>query len=94
MPFSFNFVFFILQCAFFNGLQHLSPHPDGNVRAHFSAKGASGTGLFIVPAGVEKSLTIHLFSDPNQLLRAGDRAKSTALASLAINFNLGHDKKS
>jgi hypothetical protein len=90
----FRFAFFILQFAFCIEISQSFPHPDGYVRAHLSAKGTSGTGLFIVPAGVEESLTIHLFSDPNQLLRAGDRAESTAFASLAINFNLGHDEKS
>jgi hypothetical protein len=71
----------------------LPPHPDGYVRAHLSTKGTTRAGLFVVPAGEEKSQTIHLLSNPNQLLGAGDRAKSAAFASFAINFNLSHGER-
>ena len=66
------------------------PHPDGHIRADFTADGTSGAGLLVFPDRTEIPLTVHLFADPDQLFRAGDRAESTPFAPLSINLNLCH----
>ena len=93
MLFFFHFAFSILPFPFFIEISQSSPHPDGHVRAHFSAKSASRAGLLVVPAGEEESQTVHLLPNSNQLFRAGDRAKSAAFTSLTVDFNLCHGER-
>jgi hypothetical protein len=69
----------------------LPPHPYGHVRADLSTDGAPGAfAVTITPTGEEISLSVNLFSNPNQLLRTGDRAKTATLTAFSINLNLRH----
>ena len=66
------------------------PYHDGYVRADLPAERAPSAGLFSFPGCIKISLAVNLFSDFEKLLRTGDRAEPTPLASLPVNFDLGH----
>jgi hypothetical protein len=50
------------------------PNSNGYIWADLSTNGTTGTSLLIIPDHKEVSLTVDLFSYPNHVLGAGDRA--------------------
>jgi hypothetical protein len=68
----------------------LSPNSNGYIRADFSTHGAACACIIILTNDKEISLAINLLSNPNQLFGTGDRTEPASLASLSINFYLGH----
>ena len=66
------------------------PDADRYVWADLSAEGAPGAGLLSFEGCKKISLAVNLLSDPDQLLRTGDRTETAPLASLSVDFNLGH----
>ena len=69
----------------------LSPNSNGYIRADLSTDGATRACIIILTNDKEISLAINLLSNPNQLFGTGDRTEPASLASLSINFYLGHD---
>jgi hypothetical protein len=68
----------------------LSPNSNGYIRADLSTDGATRACIIILTNDKEISLAINLLSNPNQLFGTGDRTEPASLASLSINFYLGH----
>lgn len=72
-------------------ISSIPPHSDGDIRTSLPTEGASRALSVCLPNHVKISLTINLFSGPDQRFRAGNRTESAPLASLAINLYFGHD---
>jgi hypothetical protein len=68
----------------------LSPDSNRHIRTDLSADGTTRAGIVIITNYKEISLTVYFLSHPNQLLRTGDRAEPTTLATLSINLDFGH----
>jgi hypothetical protein len=66
------------------------PDPNGYIRTNLSANGATGAGTIVVPDYKEIALTVDFLSDPDQLLRTGNGAKTTSFTTLTINFNFSN----
>jgi len=69
----------------------LSPDANGDIRADLSADGTPGACPVVLTHHKKVPLPIDLFSDPDQFLRARDRAEPTTLTALTINFDFTHD---
>lgn len=69
----------------------ISPYPNGDVRTDLPADSTPRAGSIPIPNDVKIPLTINFLPDLNQSLGTGNRAEPTPLASLSVNFNLGHD---
>jgi hypothetical protein len=68
----------------------LPPDGNGHIRADLSAKGASGTGDLILPDRIEIALTVHFFTNLNQLLRARKGTEAATFTSFLVYRNLCH----
>ena len=68
----------------------LPPDSNCDIRTDFSTDCATGTSPVVFPNNKEVSLPVDLFSQPDQFLRARDRAEPATLTTLPINFDFGH----
>lgn len=73
-------------------LSFIPPDLNGHIRTDLSADRTTRAGAVIVPDDEKVALTVDLFSDPYQLLRAGDGAECAPFASLFVNFDFGYHK--